>query len=159
LTGPAGAAGAAGTTGPAGSQGPQGPQGNQGPQGPAGTAGPTGPAGLILNTFSVAGTQASPLYAQGGAPIPSLEHSHVIWVHNASATPITLPPANVAGEVITLIGSDFSASSFDLLVVPQGSDKILIAEQVCTLASPLDEFYWARLVSDGLGNWRAIEFE
>jgi hypothetical protein len=163
LTGPAGPtglAGAQGPTGPTGPQGPQGATGNQGPQGTAGAAGPTGPQGLILNDFSVAGTQASPLYTEGGS-ISASENSHVIYVLNQTGTPVVLPPANVAGKVITLMASDFTLDTgFDLLVLPQGSDKILFAEQVVTAATPpLDVYFWVRLVSDGAGNWRAIHFE
>jgi hypothetical protein len=157
-SGPTGLAGSKGPTGPTGAQGPQGAIGNQGPQGATGVTGPTGPQGLILNTFTVAGTQASPLYTEGGS-IPATENSHVIYVLNHSTSPVTLPPANVAGKVITLVASDFSGTTgFDLLVVPQGTDKILIAEEVHTTV-PVDEGFWIRLVSDGAGNWRAIHFQ
>jgi hypothetical protein len=163
LTGPAGPTGLAGAQGPTGATGPQGPQGatgNQGPQGAAGAAGPTGPQGLILNTFTVAGTQASPSYTEGGA-IPASENSHVIYVRNQAGTPVVLPPANVAGKVITLVASDFTLDTgLDLLVLPQATDKILFAEQVVAAASPpLDVVFWVRLVSDGAGNWRAIHFQ
>jgi hypothetical protein len=85
----------------------------------------------------------------------------VIYVLNQTGTPVVLPPANVAGKVITLMASDFTLDTgFDLLVLPQGSDKILFAEQVVTAATPpLDVYFWVRLVSDGAGNWRAIHFE
>jgi Collagen triple helix repeat (20 copies) len=187
--GPTGPVGSAGAQGPAGSQGSQGlagpqgptgaigilgPQGSQGSAGAAGLQGPTGPQGLFLNSnftmsLAVATTNA---FNNAGATISGSD-THNFFVmnnscpcsYNASDTfsgrSVTLPPANVAGKIITLITQDFSAGGGDLFIWPQGSDLILIENDVIkgdgTGTFPnLDVFVGATLISDGLGGWHVL---
>jgi hypothetical protein len=70
---------------------------------------------------------------------------------------VILPQANVAGKVLTLIGSDLSTAGNSMLIKPQGSDKILTFSSIVTSASgSYQANFWVQVVSDGTGVWRIV---
>jgi hypothetical protein len=169
-TGPQGLAGAAGANGPAGTTGALGPQGalgaagNPGAPGAAGPTGPTGPQGVIQNTVTggaisignTAGTQFNMATSYDGDT-----QGTVYFVNNTNQFGlVTLPHASVAGRVAILIGKDYSTNGNDLHLFPQTGQNIFLGNvTVCpTCANTFaDIFFYARLISDGVGNWRVTD--
>jgi hypothetical protein len=151
LTGPAGLAGSQGPQGSQGPTGAQGPRGATGATGPIGLLGPGGPQGVINNNFSIT-TPIAP------GTIASSDTHNVLLINNTSANLVTLilPPANVAGKVLSLVGSDFSSAGNSILVKPQGTDKLLSFSAIQTSALPYQANFWLQVVSDGTGIWRII---
>ena len=151
-TGPTGLTGDPGIAGSAGASGPQGPRGPVGAPGPAGLAGAIGPKGVINNNFTISSSLAP-------GTIATDDNRNVLLVNNTSggAVTVTLPPANVAGKVITVVGSDFTAAGNSMLVKPQGTDKLLSFSTIITSASVgFQANFWAQVVSDGGGIWRLV---
>jgi hypothetical protein len=152
LAGPAGLTGAPGSPGALGPAGPQGPRGPMGPPGAAGVTGLAGTPGLINNAFSILTPALTP------GTIASNDAHNVLLINNTSAgfVAVTLPPANVAGKVLSLVGSDFSASGNSMRVSPQGPDKILSFSAIVSSSLSYQANFWLQVVSDGAGIWRIV---
>lgn len=148
-TGATGALGAAGTAGAAGNTGVTGPAGNTGSVGSVGPQGATGPS--FSNTFDTK-------VVSSGYAILSTDTQHVFFLNNSSAgATITLPPANVAGKFIRIMGT---AAPFvnTFTVNRQGTDTIFICESGC--ATTTTTFRTGQRVlafsSDGSGHWYQV---
>jgi hypothetical protein len=123
-----------------------------GAPGAAGITGLAGTPGLINNAFSILTPALTP------GTIASNDAHNVLLINNTSAglVAVRLPPANVAGKVLSLVGSDFSAGGNSILVSPQGADKLLSFSAIVSASASYQANFWLQVVSDGAGVWRIV---
>jgi hypothetical protein len=107
---------------------------------------------VIKNNFTIS-TSPAP------GTIATDDNRNVLLINNTSGglVTVTLPPANVAGKALTIVGSDFTNAGNSMLIKPQGSDKLLSFSTIVTSASSgLQANFWAEVVADGSGTWRIV---
>jgi hypothetical protein len=107
---------------------------------------------VINNNFTISSSLAP-------GTIATNDNRNVLLINNTSVglVTVTLPPANVAGKVVTVVGSDFTAAGNGMLVKPQGTDKLLSFSTIITSVSVgFQANFWAQVVSDGSGIWRIV---
>jgi Collagen triple helix repeat (20 copies) len=154
VTGPTGAIGNTGNVGAAGQAGAAGPNGITGSTGPAGIAGAqgaTGNAGAVFsNTFDS-------LLITSGTTISAGATQHVFYVNNNSApATVTMPPANVAGKYIRIMGTQVPGTNA-ITLNASGSDHFLeccTQTGVTSITGILRGIAW---IADGLGHWYLAE--
>ena len=153
LTGPAGATGPDGSAGARGATGNTGAQGLKGPAGGIGPGGPAGPAGVLGNGFGIS-TYAS------GATIPDSNRNQfciVTVVAGGATASVTLPHANVKGQILYIVASDYGSGTTPRInVYAQGTDLIYRDSADWDYTGHTSfELWWAYqgFISDGAGSW------
>lgn len=168
ITGSAGAAGPTGITGATGPVGPTGATGNLGSAGIAGVngqtgatgapgfPGSTGPQGALGSAGPAFSSTFAAVQISGGTAIAGTATEHVFFVNNNSgAVTITMPPANVAGKFVKIVGTQTPGVNI-ITINAAGADHFLVccSPGFTTSTSTVRGVGW---ISDGLGNWYLAE--